>query len=99
MEKELSYMRNLGLDNYVKTSETGVSTMEVAIATIGSSGEHGESSSEKHIFLKEVLESKPVSNIEKSMTPGQYRMWSKIFRNAVNKQGSMPGKHCIGSTQ
>ena len=83
MEKEMAYMRSWNVEASLKNLDTRMTTMEVAVSTIGSAqiGQK-EKMEEKQKFWKEVLESKAIANIGKLSSPNEYRMWSKKFKNA-----------------
>ena len=57
MEKELQQLKGLNIENNMRTLDTRMTNMEVAMAAIGSSGVHG-GGAEKSKFSKDVLESK-----------------------------------------
>ena len=60
--------------------------MEVAVSTIGSAQtSQREKMEDKQKLWKEVLESKAISNLGKMSTPSEYRMWSKMFKNAYEQ--------------
>ena len=77
MEAKLAYIAKLNLEVYIKNLDTCMTTMEMAVATIGATMD--ENIEEKNKFWKEVLESKAISNIGKLSSPSEYRMWSKQF--------------------
>ena len=85
MERKMGYIERMNIEHYMKNVDTRMTTMEVATATLASSGVHGGNNLEKQKCTKEVLESKAISNIGKLATPGEYRMWSNKFRNAYEQ--------------
>ena len=85
MERKMAYIERMNIEAQLKNVDTRMTTMEVAMATLASSGVHGGGNIEKNKFVKEVLESKAISNIGKLSTPSEYRMWSKKIKNAYEQ--------------
>ena len=83
LEQKVSNIESQNLSTYVKNLDSRMTTMEVAVANIGTS--RSEKIEEKNKFWKEVLESKAIANISKLSSPGEYRMWSKKFKNAYEQ--------------
>ena len=86
MENKMAYIENMGMEMAIILLDMRMTTMEVAVSTIGSAQmSRNEKIEEKNKFWKEVLESKAISNIGKLSTPSEYRMWSKKFKNAYEQ--------------
>jgi len=85
MQNKMNYLENMNIENALKNVDTRMSTIEVAMATLASANGNIGGNIEKNKFTKEVLESKAVNNISKLSTPGEYRMWSKKFKNAYEQ--------------
>ena len=66
----------------MKNTDSRMANIEVAMATLASSGVHGGGNNDKNKFIKEVMESKATISIGKLSTPREYRMWSKKSKNA-----------------
>ena len=86
MERKMSNIEALHIEATMKNIDTRMTNIEVAVSTIGSAQmSQKEKIEDKQKFWKEVLESKAMSNIGKLSTPGEYRMWSKKFKNAYEQ--------------
>ena len=78
IENKLKELDGLHIGAAMKNQDARMTTMEVAVSTIGSTQmSQKEKMEDKSKFRKEALESKAISSINKLSSPSYYRSWNK----------------------